>query len=104
MEVVYSVKLIELWLYCIGIYIVDLIFIIKKGDVIDKEVEKRGIDFYVNKEVMLEYMVLECFSNELFSMEVDKVRKMLMVFFDVKIDFISGLVLENFKVMGKVGW
>lgn len=38
-------------MYEVGIYIVDLIFVIEKGDVIDKEVEKRGIDFYINKDV-----------------------------------------------------
>lgn len=98
----YSMILLELGLYCVGIYIVDLIFVIKKGDVIDKEVEKRGIDFYVNKDVLLVYMVLECISNELFNMEVGKVREMLMVFFDVLIDFSSGLLLENFEIKGIV--
>eukprot|EP00105_Crassostrea_gigas_P045281 XP_019929429.1 PREDICTED: helicase with zinc finger domain 2-like [Crassostrea gigas] len=102
MEAAYSVKLIESRLYRIGIHIVDPTFIIKKGDAIDKEAEKRGTDFYVNKEVTPVYMVPERLSNELFSMEVGKVRKTLTVFFDVSIDPISGSVPENFKIMGTV--
>lgn len=57
-------------LYCIGIYVVDFILVIKKGDVIDKEVRRWGINFFVNKEVLLVYMVLEEFSNILFNMEL----------------------------------
>lgn len=66
----YSVIILELGLYCIGIYVVDLILVIKKGDVIDKEVRRWGIDFYVNKDVLLVFMVLEGFSNILFNMEL----------------------------------
>lgn len=68
----YSVIILELGLYCIGIYVVDLILVIKKGDVIDKEVRRWGIDFYVNKDVLLVFMVLEGFSNILFNMELGK--------------------------------
>lgn len=66
----YSVILLELGLYCIGIYVVDFILVIEKGDVIDKEVRRWGIDFYVNKDVLLVYMVLEGISNILFNMEL----------------------------------
>lgn len=48
-------------------------------------------------------MILECFSNELFNMELGKEREILMVFFDVVIDSSSGLVLENFEIVGEVG-
>lgn len=68
----YSVILMELGLYCIGIYVVDFILVIKKGDVIDKEVRRWGIDFYVNKDVLLVYMILEGLSNILFNMELGK--------------------------------
>lgn len=68
----YSVILLELGLYCIGIYVVDFILVIKKGDVIDKEVRRWGIDFYVNKDVLLVYMVLEGLRNILFNMELGK--------------------------------
>uniref|UniRef100_K1QW01 Uncharacterized protein n=1 Tax=Magallana gigas TaxID=29159 RepID=K1QW01_MAGGI len=89
LEAAYSTTLLESGLYRVGIHIVDPTSVIKKGDAIDKEAEKRGTDFYVNKDVPPVYMVPERISNELFNMEVGKVRETLTVFFDVPIDLSS---------------
>lgn len=102
LEAAYSTTLLESGLYRVGIHIVDPTSVIKKGDAIDKEAEKRGTDFYVNKDVPPVYMVPERISNELFNMEVGKVRETLTVFFDVPIDLSSGSLPENFEIEGIV--
>lgn len=102
LEAAYSATLLESGLYRVGIHIIDPTSVIKKGDAIDKEAEKRGTDFYVNKDVPPVYMIPERISNELFNMEVGKVRETLTVLFDVSIDPISGSVPENFEIVGIV--
>lgn len=103
LEAAYSVTELESDLYRVGIHIVDPTSIIKKGDAIDKEAERRGTDFYVNKDVQPVYMIPERLSNELFNMEPGKERETLTVFFNVAIDSSSGLVLKNFEIVGEVG-
>lgn len=86
MEVAYSVEVLESGLHRIGVHIIDPTSFIKKGDAIDTEARRRGTDFYVNKEIQPIYMIPECLSNDLFSLDIGKERNTLAVFFDGYID------------------
>ena len=101
-EAAYSVSTLDAGFYRVGIHIVDPTDVIKKGDTIDREAEKRGSDFYVNKDIQPVYMIPERLSKELFSIEKGKERQTLAVYLEVYIDQTADEVPENFEIKGKV--
>ncbi|XP_062578545.1 helicase with zinc finger domain 2-like [Saccostrea cucullata] len=84
-ETAYSITTLKSGLYRIGIHIVDPSLTIEKGDILDTEAQRRGADFYVNKDVEPVYMIPASLSRELFSIELGKERQTLTVFFTASV-------------------